>query len=209
MTGAGAFSEVMDLILDNDCLDEPVKAAEVEEVEEDEEKDIEDAADEEGTDGAASEKPNEDDKKMTEQEIFDLAFKKIMDKKNNDDEGNKEEDKFYEDWYNKFEPQEGKHPAFMSEKQTEDGGYEIVYNFHAISNDLNKECEEWKKCYGYRIGGTYTIKTNPDGESSVILVANITSPIEYDKGAIFGIGFAFPYGAFGSKTEALLIQRTY
>ena len=65
MTGAGAFSEVMDLILDNDCLDEPVKAAEVEEVEEDEEKDIEDAADEEGTDGAASEKPNEDDK-MTE-----------------------------------------------------------------------------------------------------------------------------------------------
>jgi len=95
------------------------------------------------------------------------------------------------------------------ERKNADGSYEAKYNFHAISNDLNRECEEWRKCYGFRIGGTYTVRTDTNGMSSFEILTNVTFPFKWEDSKLIAITFAFPFGPWGKETELLLASRTY
>ena len=111
--GAGAFSEVMDLHLDNGCLEEELKPAHVEGFT-DQEENEENGSSSELTPVQTETKPKERTRKDFESEMAMKIYNQA---------DKLEEDRYYEDWYYKFKPKDGQHPDMYYQRKNADGSY--------------------------------------------------------------------------------------
>jgi hypothetical protein len=53
------------------------------------------------------------------------------------------------------------------------------------------------------------VRTDVDGESSIEIMTNVSWPFKWEKSKLIALTFAFPYGPWASKTELLLVSRSY
>lgn len=86
------------------------------------------------------------------------------------------------------------HPDILSKGQN-DELHKATYRFKAIGDKRGQVCEKGTSCYGWSIGGSYTVITRKaDLKSSITITAVIRAPHTLSDHNIFNVGFLFPHG---------------